>query len=205
MAEHMTEEQVYGLAYATIVSLQNEVAQLKAQLAKLQPPPEPECPPEPDTPPPESITIQNVHNYMDCIIDTNFETDDIGTKVMCVMWDENNEELCNIADNEFRYNLDNNEQKNLMWVEKLKKYADWKEGEYIYAFTKTNVDGAYWIHYKKDKTGFDWYNTIVDKKGFVAMEIINNYGYGDDDDIKFSNFYRPWSVYNGIVCDKQKQ
>lgn len=65
----MTEEQVYGLAYATIVSLQNEVAQLKAQLAKLQPPPEPDCPPEPDTPPPHKIELFWKHTF-ECIKQT---------------------------------------------------------------------------------------------------------------------------------------
>ena len=173
-------------AYKQLIDIYNEMQWT---------PPEPESPPEP-------VTIKNIHNYMHCSIDTRFATNANGTIAMWITWNEDDEEICKIANDEFRLHIGEDEQKNLMWVEKLKEFANWKEGEYIYAFTKTNVDGNYWIHYKKDKTGFDWYNTIVDKKGFVAMKVNNMYCYGDDDDIKFSNFYRPWSVYNNMIADK---
>jgi hypothetical protein len=88
-----------------------------------------------------------------------------------------------------------------MWVEELKRIADWKEGEYIYAFLRSNGGMYFSVHYKKDKIQFDWFNLIVEPSGYVCMEAMNLYTLDSDEDIRAGrNYIRVESVYNDKIC-----
>ena len=149
-------------------------------------------------------TVANVGKYIkhDPASDDDYEagkTDD-GRVTTQFIWNCKHEKLQDLADQEYRYRV-GDKRKNLMWVEELKKIADWKEGEYIYAFLKSNADGYFSVHYKKNKNeNFHWYNLIVEPSGYVCMESMNLYTLDSDEDIKASkNFIRVESVYNDKI------
>lgn len=148
------------------------------------------------------ITVSNIAKHISHNPNDDYENED-GTECVQFTWDYENEKIDKIAEEEFRYAL-GDKKKNLMWVEKLKEVADWKEGEYIYAYTKTNADGYYNVFYKKDKVKFSWFNTIIEPSGYVCMEAFNHYTMDTDDDINSNIFIRVNSVYNDKNCDKKK-
>lgn len=120
-------------------------------------------------------------------------------------WDHNNEKLDTIAWKEFRLSLGDG-KKNMLWIEDLKTFANWKKGEYIYAFTKNNSDGTFYVNWTKSKTlkcgsKFNWYNLIVEPNGYVSMECFNYYTNTEDDDIKYNFWVRVESIYNDKMCN----
>lgn len=149
---------------------------------------------------PKRITISNVAKQL------NYTEEDIDTEEGClclgVGWDYDNDKLDKIASSEYRYNH-GDKKKSLLWIEELKRVSNWKEGEYIYAFTKSNCDGYFRAYYKKNKIEFGWYNVIIEPSGYVCMEAFNHYTTDRDEDIKFNVFIRVESVYNDKICDKK--
>ena len=148
------------------------------------------------------ITISNIAKHISHNPDDDYDDEHL----LCAQftWDYENEKIDKIASEEFSYEL-GDKKKSLMWVQKLKKIADWKEGEYIYAYTKTNADGYYNVFYRKDKVKFSWFNTIIEPSGYVCMEAFNHYTMATDDDIKHSVFVRVNSVYNDKNSVKPKE
>lgn len=144
---------------------------------------------------PKRFTITNINKHIAYKNNEDYTMDESGLSCAQFTWDYENEKLDKIASEEFSYNH-SDKKKNLMWIEKLKEVANWKEGEYIYAFTKTNADGYYNVFYKKDKVKFNWFNIIVEPSGYVCMEAFNHYTTDKDDDIKFKMYIRVPSVYN---------
>lgn len=140
-------------------------------------------------------TVKNIGNYITYTPNEDYTMDESGLYCAQFTWDYENEKIDKIASEEFRYAL-GDKKKNLMWVQKLKEVAEWKEGEYIYAFTKTNADGYYNVFYKKTKVRFSWYNIIIEPNGYVAMEAFNNYTMDKDADISNKMFVRANSTYN---------
>jgi len=149
------------------------------------------------------FTISNIAKHISHNPDDDYENED-GTECVQFTWDYENEKIDKIASEEFRYAF-GDKKKNLMWVQKLKEIADWKEGEYIYAYTKTNADGYYNVFYKKDKVKFSWFNTIIEPSGYVCMQAFNHYTMDTDDDIKHKVFVRIDSVYNDKNSVKPKE
>lgn len=149
------------------------------------------------------ITITNVAHHIKYDEATEYDFDEeTGGSTIQFIWDYENEKLDKIAQKEYRLRF-GDKKKNLMWVEELKRIADWKQGEYIYAFTKSNADGYFSVHYKKNKVEFDWFDIIIEPSGFVCMSTTNNYTTHTDEDIKFSKiFIRPDSVYNDKISRK---
>tara|TARA_R110000868_G_scaffold408114_1_gene690328 strand:- start:322 stop:777 length:456 start_codon:yes stop_codon:yes gene_type:complete len=147
----------------------------------------------------KKITIRNITKHIAYEPNNDFDGDN-GVSCAIFTWDYDNEKIDNIADREFKYNL-SDKKKSLMWIEKLKEVANWKKGEYLYAFTKTNADGYYNVFYKKDKGQFNWYNIIVEPNGYVCMEAFNHYTMDKDEDIKFSMYIRVESIYNDKNCN----
>ena len=143
------------------------------------------------------ITIRNIGKHIKYDEESlELEDEEPNCYSICFVWDCRNEKIDDIANKEFRYNI-SDKKKNLMWINELKRVADWKQGEYIYAYTKTNGDGYYNVYFKKDKINFNWYNLIIEPKGFVCMECFNLYTTDRDDDIKYGGmFVRVNSVYN---------
>ena len=148
-------------------------------------------------------TIQNKLRY-------EYDTEE---NCLTTIWDCDNEDIDKIMSNEFHYDLyDNEDQKSLMWVEKLKECVNWKDGEKLYIGTKRNCDGWFncWAYrsmeeYKKEGKGFA--DMILEKNGYISMLCWNVGTYGfdfdkDDNDIKPYVYIRPWSVFNFINYDK---
>jgi hypothetical protein len=144
---------------------------------------------------PKRFTITNIGKHIVYNPEDDFYTGEDGILCAQFTWDYENDKIDKIASKEFT-NAFGDKKKNLMWVEKFKEVANWKKGEYIYAFTKTNADGYYNVHYKKDKVKFSWFNMIVEPSGYVAMKTYNHYTLEQDDDIKSSMFVRVESIYN---------
>jgi hypothetical protein len=143
------------------------------------------------------ITVKNLGDYIKLEPDSIYDTDDdSGDVCMTFMWDEDNEKLCDLAEKDFR--LRDLKKRNLMWVEEVKKYANWKKGEYLYIFTKSNCDSCYRVWFNKKKIGCH-YDVIVEPSGYVAMQFFNQYTNDTDEDIKFSMFLRPDSIYNDAI------
>ena len=142
------------------------------------------------------ITISNIAKHISHNPDDDYDNEDL----LCAQftWDYENEKIDKIASEEFRYEL-GDKKKSLMWVQKLKEIADWKEGEYIYAYTKTNADGFYNVFYRKDKVKFSWFNTIIEPSGYVCMQAFNHYTMATDEDIKNNVFIRVNSIYNDMI------
>jgi hypothetical protein len=151
----------------------------------------------------ERITIKNLGKHIKYEPDDTLKYDEeTGCNSIIFVWDCGNEKIDNLANNEYRYCL-GDKKKNLMWIEELKRIANWKPDEYIYAYTKTNADGYFSVYYKKDKIGFNWYNVIIEPSGFVCMGAFNLYNDDRDEDIKFSKiFIRVDSVYNDSLIKK---
>jgi len=153
--------------------------------------------------PAPKYTVANVGKYIKHDLDDD-DYDGSITNYGCVttrfIWSRD-DKLHKIARDEYRYHI-GDKRKNLMWVEELKRIADWKEGEYIYAFLKSNGGMYFTVHYKKDKKdNFHWYNLIVEPSGYVCMEAMNLYTLDSDEDIKCGkNFIRVESVYNDKNC-----
>ena len=148
----------------------------------------------------QRITIKNIDKHIkwDGECDLIEET---GYYRITFVWDCENEKLNDTADTEFRYSF-GDKKKNLMWIEELKRIADWKKGEYIYAFTKTNGDGYYNVFFRKDKPveTIKSYDIIIERSGYVCMSAFNQYSFDEDEDIKWGrNFVRVESVYNDKI------
>ena len=161
-----------------------------------------------DSDPAPKYTVANVGKYIkhDPASDDMYEgRTDNGRVTTRFIWNCKHEKLQDIACEEHHYRI-GDKRKNLMWVEELKRIADWKEGEYIYASLKSNADGYFSVHYKKDKIQFDWFNLIVEPSGYVCMESMNLYTLDSDEDIKCGrNFIRVESVYNDYICKTLKK
>lgn len=151
-------------------------------------------------------TLRNAHKGINMGTDPEYNTvcENTGLTEMYFEWDYENEKLDKIAENEFRLHW-GDKKKNMLWIDDLKKNADWKAGEYIYAFTKTNCDGTYYVNWTKNKTlkcgsVFNWVNVIVEPSGYVCMKCFNNYSIAQDDDIKYEHWVRVESLYNDKMC-----
>jgi hypothetical protein len=154
-----------------------------------------------------AITINNLGKYIRPTADINNDIDEqTGCSSITFEWDYTNEKLDNMAEKEYFYRITDN-KKNLMWIEELKRIANWREGEYIYAYTTVSTDSCYFkVSYKKDKVNFDKYNIIVEKNGYVCMKARNLYSNNADEDIKCDGiFIRVISVYNDKIKQKRNK
>ena len=125
---------------------------------------------------------------------------DCEPNVVYFTWDYEDKKVDDIMSNEERNNITILRRKCLMWVEEVKKIANWKEGETLHINTKSNCDGcfrAYWC--KEDHPDFRYYeDVVVEPSGYVLMRTFNLYTW---DEPRTFNI-RVSSVYNDKVCDK---
>jgi hypothetical protein len=157
-------------------------------------------------------SVRNAHKGITLGTNPDYLTydDEYGLKRLYFEWDYENDTLDKIAEEEFRMRMgDLKRKKNMLWINDLKKDANWKEGEYIYVFTKTNCDGTYYVNWTKNKILKNgskfWYNIIVEPNGYVNMICFNNYTYNEDEDIKCDFWVRVDSYYNDKVCKLLKK
>ena len=123
---------------------------------------------------------------------------------MDITWD-NNEEIDNIMEKEYRFHL-NDSKKSMMWIEDVKKAANWKKYDRLYIFTKSQSDynfRASWWYDKDDGTFNDNANIVIEEDGYVLMETRNNYTTRKDfeDKIPYFFFVRVDSFYNSFNRD----
>ena len=116
-----------------------------------------------------------------------------------ISWDyenaEINNKMSNDEGNELGCRLD------LMWVEDIKKRAEWVSGEELYVRTKSNCDGTFYCWYERNKLASQFCDYIIEKNGYVAKRYFNNYTSNETDEIKYAFYIRPDSIYNDRICD----
>ena len=90
-----------------------------------------------------------------------------------------------------------------MWIKNIREKMNWKVGEKIYIFTKSNCSQYFNVWCSKDKKDIGFANIIIDRNGFASNRYYNMYSLDDDkdDEIYGSFFVRSNSAYNDMVCD----
>ena len=127
------------------------------------------------------ISVDNLHHYI------KYDDYDIDGDVLVISWDFENEILDDLMDEELCPTLGS--KLNLMWIEKLKEKANWKENtEELYAYVKTNCDGAFYVWYSKNKKDLGFVNLIIEKNGYVSRKYYNLYTTNTTDDIKVKRY-----------------
>ncbi len=145
-----------------------------------------------------TISVDNLHHHI------KYDDYDIDGDVLVITWDDENEILDDLMNEEIRPTLGS--KLNLMWIEKLKEKANWKENtEELYAYVKNNCDGAFYVWYSKNKKDIGFVDIIIEKNGYVSRNYFNLYNWDTTDDIKHRNYIRTESVYNDCNCDKIKK
>ena len=158
--------------------------------------------------PKEKITIENVHNHITYDYEIYEHDDGKDQAELKVMWDHENEEIDELLDSDFRGDLDCMGRKNLMYIEEVKKRANWVKGEKITIQHKQNCDGCVYLYWNVDKT--DDYlpsgnvlgmllegSLVIEPEGYVLVRHFNHYV---RDCSKF--YIRVNSVYNDSVYDE---
>ena len=144
------------------------------------------------------ISVDNLHHHI------YYDDYEIDVDVLVISWDCENELLDDLMNEEMSPTLGS--KLNLMWIEKLKEKANWKENtEELYAYVKTNCDGAFYVYYSNNKKDIGFVSLIIEKNGYVSRNYYNIYTADTTDDIKHSSYIRTESVYNDCNYDKIKK
>ena len=147
------------------------------------------------------MSIETIHHNI--TYDTEgFDKDCMG---LSVLWDDKDETLDDLMNNEHHPKI--GKKMNLMWIEKIKEMSNWKLGEKLYIFTKSNSDYNFNCWFSKKQDEFGYFDFIVGKNGYVSVRYFNNYVWDEDDkdEIKTSIMLRAESVYNDMTCKYQKK
>jgi hypothetical protein len=119
-----------------------------------------------------------------------------------VVWDYENKKVDSLMEYEYCSTLDHMKRKSMMWLEKVKELAEWKEGETLYINTKSNSDGMFCCAWWKEKrVNCD---IIIEPSGYACMKTMNNYNLETDmENCVYTVFYiRVDSEYNDKICQK---
>ena len=117
-----------------------------------------------------------------------------------VVWDYTNEKLEDKMSKEHRNHLEHKKKKSLLWLEKVKELAQWKQGEWLYLFTKQKSDGLFYCSWSKEKNHFK--DIIIEPSGYACMRTFNNYTWDEDKDnnIFSASYIRVDSKYNDKIA-----
>jgi hypothetical protein len=117
---------------------------------------------------------------------------------LTVFWDHTNREIDELMRKDEHPKI--GEYLNMMWVQNLKAVSDWKSGEWLYAFLKSNADGYFDIWYSKKKGDVceGMPELVVEPSGYVSREYFNPYSNYEnaENEIHSSMLIRPNSDYN---------
>ena len=82
-----------------------------------------------------------------------------------IMWDDDNEEVEEIMTNDVC--REPAVKKNMLWLEDIKKFYDWKKGDVLYFGTKMNTDGCFfcWEQSSEDDLKYKNYEFIIKEDG----------------------------------------
>lgn len=117
-------------------------------------------------------------------------------------WNYENELIDEMMSREFKVTLDDLQfKRDLMWIRQLRVTANWRKGDYLYAYLKSNCDGACCIWFSKIKSELGYYDVIVEPSGYASMCVFNHYTQDTDDDIASKMYIRIDSEYNDLICE----
>jgi len=143
------------------------------------------------------ITIENVHKQIQYEYEVSKPYyDDKYEACLTVQWDDENEEINELLTNDFRGDLHDMKRKNLMYIEEVKKRANWKKGEKLAITSKQNCDGCFYLYWNVDKTEDYERDLVIEPNGYIVVRHFNHYVFDGN-----AFFIRVDSVYNDIVCD----
>ncbi len=95
---------------------------------------------------------------------------DASPEAVSVQWDDNNKELDDFMGVEVDTSFESVMNKNLMWIESVKKLLKWEKGQQLNFHLKMNCDGAFMLfksHVCED--------IIIDEEGYVNFAFFHNY------------------------------
>jgi hypothetical protein len=132
------------------------------------------------------------------------EIDDIG---FSIYWDYNDDVIDDIMANDTMSSgifdsLDKHEplpcdiKQNMMWLEPLKKYFNWKKGERLYFHLKYNFDGCFNVWRDSEK---DYYQFVIKEDG-VCFKFRTFWG-----DSIFRRIYKADCLYNDMIQAKKRK
>jgi hypothetical protein len=158
----------------------------------------------------KKYSVRYIHKYISYDDEVRkkykYEMDsEIEDNCLIVGWDMENDKIDRIMEDDFRPIL--GKKLNLMWVDKIKEKAKWKEGEILYINTKVKYGEAFcWLSRDREENGSN--HVIIDKLGYASMKYYNNYTFDSNtEDIQHSFFVRADSYYNDNISrmlDKKK-
>ncbi len=153
-----------------------------------------------------TITARNLYNYMEIIEwdeDDKYEGTDgfsLGVKEgQGIAIDEDDKNFDKISrkmnDEIYLYYENFNHKRSCMWVEEVKKRANWVKGETIYGFAREK-HYQYNISWSRDKTKIGYCAWILEADGYLSLAFHNGYTLNQTEDTKFILYIRPNCLYN---------
>ena len=116
-----------------------------------------------------TMSIETIHHN----ITYNTEGFDEDCMGLSVLWDDKDETLDDLMNNEHHPKIGKIIN---LWIEKIKEMSDWKLGEKLYIFTKSNSDYNFNCWFSKNNDEFGYFDFIVEKNGYVvSVRYFNNY------------------------------
>lgn len=146
----------------------------------------------------KTITRANIHKHCDY---EYYTCADETVGCLEVIWDDENTKIDKIMEEEYSPSLNNMKKKNLMYIEKVKELAKWKEGETLSLFTKSNVDCCFRVYWNLDKSVYEFTSIMIEPTGYAVLRHYNHYT-SDSSTNPSALMIRSDSVYNDKVCDK---
>lgn len=145
------------------------------------------------------ISVKSIHKQCSYDDDCGLELED---NCMCISWD--NAKISKTMQGERRYTLENAKKKNLLWIEEVKKRANWKAGEELFLSTKSHCDSCFFVWWERERSA-NFIDIVIEKSGYVSMRACNNYCWDENEEVKCSFFIRADSVYNDNICKQIKK
>ena len=140
------------------------------------------------------LTVTDIYTVI--LFSCGSEVEDIG---FTISWDDYDEVVDEVMNNDAMavviYDNKPNEiefKKNMMWLEPIKKYFNWKKGKKLYLRLKMNADG--WFNV--------WENSTVNNYQYIVTEEGFCWGfktYWESGSI-FRKIYKLDCVYNNTIC-----
>jgi len=136
------------------------------------------------------------------------DEDDEESKFMfSIIWDEKNKKLDKRYAKDYTINFYDktlNDKRDYSYVKFLKFNLNWKEGDIIYFFSKSNVDGAYFLFQGgkgEDKITEKYADFCIDEQGYwrAKIDIIDPY-WGREDKFRYRGEYSFQEIWLRMNC-----
>ena len=136
-------------------------------------------------------SVDTIQEYYRLEYDFNAMSNTSWDYNLCITWDYEEETIDKIMINEVY--TDPSIKANWLWLEEIKKMCDYKLGNEIWIFTKSNGDGYFDCFFNKKNTKKNcYYDLHIDKEGYCSYNMISyNQAY----------WVRCHSIYNDNISD----